>query len=344
MTTLLNEKVTIKSILGSQSNKESNDDKYNDVDILVENSKGELVIIEVQNTKEHDYFHRILYGASKVITQYINQGNPYSDVKKVISITIAYFDLGQGLDYVYHGTTSFRGFHHGDVLNLSARQRDLYNKISVHQIYPEYWIIKAGIFDEHQVYDRLDEWIYFFKMGEVQEDFTAAGLKEAKRILDRINLSEEEREEYEAYLQRLHRIASRETNEMEDIKYAIRQEKEKGAAELAEAQKAVEKASKAQVKADKARAKAEQDKAKAELEKTKAEQDKAKAEQDKARAEQEKTNAEEEKAKAELALQEHLAASVLAMHIHGLPVGTIAQTFSLSEERVREIILKGASN
>ena len=71
--------------------------------MLAENSKGELVIIEVQNNRELDYFHRMLYGTSKAITEYMNQGDPYAKVKKVYSVNIVYFDLGQGDDYVYHG-------------------------------------------------------------------------------------------------------------------------------------------------------------------------------------------------------------------------------------------------
>ena len=175
LSVLLNEKVIIKQILSSQSNKEAADDKYNDVDILVENSYGELIIIEVQNTKEYDYFQRILFGTSKVIAEYIDEGRPYAEVKKVISITIAYFDLGQGEDYVYHGTNTFKGIHKGDVLTLSEKQKQLYGKQHIHEIYPEYWIIKAGIFNEKEVKNELDQWIYFFKMGEVKDEFTAQG-------------------------------------------------------------------------------------------------------------------------------------------------------------------------
>jgi predicted transposase/invertase (TIGR01784 family) len=220
---LLNERVKIKQILSSQSNKETEDDKYNDVDILVENSKGELIIIEVQNTKEYDYFHRILFGTSKVIAEYIKEGKAYADVKKVISITIAYFDLGQGEDYVYHGTNTFLGIHKGDVLTLSDKQKDLYGKQHVYQIYPEYWIIKAGIFDEEQVHDELDEWIYFFKTGEVKDEFTAQGLAEAKEKLDKLKLTPEERKEYEAFLERLRKIASFQETEMEDVKDLLKE-------------------------------------------------------------------------------------------------------------------------
>ena len=195
LSVLLNEKVTIKQILSSLSNKETADDKYNDVDILVENTYGELIIIEVQNAKEFDYFHRILFGTSKIISEYIKEGAPYADVKKVISITIAYFDLGQGEDYVYRGTNSFVGIHKGDVLTLSERQKELYGKQHVFEIYPEYWLIKAGIFNEKEVNNELDQWIYFFKTGEVKDEFTAQGLAEAKIKLDKLKLTPEERRE-----------------------------------------------------------------------------------------------------------------------------------------------------
>jgi predicted transposase/invertase (TIGR01784 family) len=223
LSVLLNETVTIQKILGSQANKDASDDKYNDVDILVENAKGELIIIEVQNTKEYDYFHRILFGTAKLITEYIKENKPYSDVKKVISITVAYFDLGQGQDYIYHGTNTFKGIHKGDVLALSQKQKDLYNKQQVYQIYPEYWIIKAGIFDEEQVNNVLDEWVYFLKTGEVQDTFSAPGLTEAKEKLDMLKLSPEEREEYNAYVQRVMRLAGYRETEMTDAVDLINQ-------------------------------------------------------------------------------------------------------------------------
>ena len=225
LSVLLNETVRIKQILSSQSNQETEDDKYNDVDILVENTKGELIIIEVQNTKEYDYFHRILYGTSKAIAEYIKEGKAYAEVKKVISITIAYFDLGQGEDYVYHGTNTFKGIHKKDILTLSDKQKELYDKQHVYQIYPEYWIIKAGIFNEEEVHDELDEWIYFFKTGEVKDEFTAPGLAEAKEKLDKLKLTPEARKEYEAFLERLRKIASLQQTEMEDVKDLIKETK-----------------------------------------------------------------------------------------------------------------------
>ena len=132
------------------------------------------------------------FGTSKVITEHIKEGEPYAVVKKVISITIAYFDLGQGEDYVYHGTNVFKGIHKGDILNLAAKQKELYEKEEVYQIFPEYWLLKVQKFDDTIVQDKLDEWIYFLKNGEVKEEFTAKGLSEAKERLDEMKLSKKE--------------------------------------------------------------------------------------------------------------------------------------------------------
>ena len=67
---LLYEDFKIKQILESEGNKEAENDKFNRVDILVENKKGELVIVEIQNTREADYFQRMLYGTAKVIVEH----------------------------------------------------------------------------------------------------------------------------------------------------------------------------------------------------------------------------------------------------------------------------------
>lgn len=227
---LLGDDVKIKQVLDSESNKEAEDDKFNRVDILVENEKGELVIIEVQNTQEHDYFHRMLFGASKAITEHIKEGSAYANVKKVISITIAYFDLGQGKDYIYHGTNVFKGIHKGDILGLSDKQIEAYNKTKVHEIYPEYWVIKTGKFSG-RVNDKLDEWVYFLKNAEIKPTFSARGLKEASEKLDEMKLPEKERVAYNAYKNHLMSIASRnhtiEIDAKEIIKKAKTEEREK---------------------------------------------------------------------------------------------------------------------
>lgn len=136
-----------------------------------------------------------------------SEKDPYSKVAKVISINILYFDLGHGADYVYHGTTSFRGLHGQDLLQLSDEQRKLYGRDKLHEIFPEYYLIKVNNFDDIAK-DTLDEWIYFLKNEEIKNDFKAKGIEKAKQELDILKLSDEERRAYERYQDDLHYQAS----------------------------------------------------------------------------------------------------------------------------------------
>ena len=113
LSTLLSEDLRISRFLESESNQMDKEDKFNRVDILAEDTQGRLLIIEVQNSRELYYFHRMLYGVSKAISEYINLGDDYDKVRKVYSINIVYFDLGQGEDYVYHGKTSCERLRQG---------------------------------------------------------------------------------------------------------------------------------------------------------------------------------------------------------------------------------------
>ena len=93
---LLFDTIKIEQILESESNQETDDNKFNRVDILTQNSKNELLIIEIQSTYEIDYFHRMAYGVSKSISENLKKSQKYAEIKKVISVNIVYFDLGQG--------------------------------------------------------------------------------------------------------------------------------------------------------------------------------------------------------------------------------------------------------
>jgi predicted transposase/invertase (TIGR01784 family) len=204
---LLFDDIKIERILESESNQETDEDKYNRVDILTQNSKNELVIVEIQNTYEIDYFHRMAYGSSKALTEHLSLGQAYSEIKKVISVNVVYFDLGQGKDYVYKGKTNFEGLHEKDILQLSAQQKMTFAKKEVSDIFPEYYIIKVNQFNDIAK-DTLDEWIYFLKNSEVKDEFKAKGLAEAKEVLDIMRLNKEQQYGYNRYLDYLHLKAS----------------------------------------------------------------------------------------------------------------------------------------
>ena len=192
---LLRRKVIVKTILESAGTPSAKNNKTNEVDILVELDDKELVIIELQFDSENDYFQRMLYGVSKAITDYIELGRPYADVRKVYSINIVYFDLGKGDDYIYYGVTDFKGLHTHNELLLTAKQQQLYGQTYPGDLYPEYYIIKVRGFND-VAKNTLDEWIYYLKYNRILDEFTAQGIDKARKVLAYDNLSDEEKIEY----------------------------------------------------------------------------------------------------------------------------------------------------
>ena len=88
LTVFLGEQIKIEEIL---------------VDIKAKNTKGDIILIEIQNTRELYYLERVLYSVAKAVTEHLHLGQDYSGVKKIYSISILYFDIGVGTDYLYHG-------------------------------------------------------------------------------------------------------------------------------------------------------------------------------------------------------------------------------------------------
>ena len=210
LTSLLGGRYTIVRFLESEANQEDENDKFNRVDLLAEDERGELFIFEIQNNRELYYFHRILYGTSKVITDYINAGEDYQKVRKVYSINIVYFSLGQGRDYVYHGKTFFKGLHDpNDILKLSNRQSEVFfgdtfqkgekSGREVGDVFSEYYLLCVNNFDKVAV-TPIDEWMEFLKSGTIANDSTAPGLVDARQCLDVCKLSREDRLAYERHM------------------------------------------------------------------------------------------------------------------------------------------------
>jgi len=191
---LLHRQIIIKNIAESEGNMTDSDDKSNKVDILVEADGNELVIIELQYDSVAAYYHRMLFGVSKAVTDYMHRGDPYANVRKVYSVNIVFFELG-GDDYVYHGFTHFKGLHTHSELTLTASQQQLYGKTVVGDIYPEYYIIKIRGFDD-VAKNTLDEWIYYLKNNRIEDHFTAQGINRAREALLFDNLTDAEKAQY----------------------------------------------------------------------------------------------------------------------------------------------------
>ena len=199
LTVLLGEPIRIVEILESEGNQQRENDKFNRVDIKARNSKDEIIIVEVQNTREIYYLERILFGVAKAITEHIELGEFYSQVKKVYSISILYFDIGKGNDYLYHGQNSFVGVHTGDFLEVTTKEKDAIVRKLPAEIFPEYFLIRVNEFNKVAV-TPLEEWIEYLKTGIIRPDTKAPGLEEARRKLIYYNMDRAEQLAYDEHI------------------------------------------------------------------------------------------------------------------------------------------------
>lgn len=199
LTVFIGEEVKIVEILESEGNQQTQDDKFNRVDIKARNSKGEIILVEVQNTSELYYLERILYGVAKVITEHIHLGDTYKEVKKVYSISILYFDIGKGADYLYVGQNKFIGVHTNDQLVITAKEKGALVQKSPAEIFPEYILVRVNEFDKVAV-TPLEEWVAYLKSGVIKENTTAPGLQEARKKLQYYSMTDAERYAYDEHL------------------------------------------------------------------------------------------------------------------------------------------------
>ena len=205
LSNLLKEEIRVEDILESMGNQDDAHAKYNCVDLKCRDSQNRQIIIEIQNQRELDYFQRILYGVSKVIAESINLGEPYKDIAKVISVSILYYpfraDEKKNADFIYHGLTEMRGLHNNQPLILHGKivKGEDAAIITSSKVFPEYYMIYVDQFED-VINDAVDEWVYFFKHGDIQDGFTSPGILLAARKLDYLAMKENERRAYNDYV------------------------------------------------------------------------------------------------------------------------------------------------
>lgn len=199
LTVFLGEKITIVELLESEGNQLSEDDKFNRVDIKALNDKGEIIIVEIQNMRELYYLERILYGVAKAITEHISLGESYYKVKKIYSISVLYFDIGRGEDFLYHGQNHFIGVHTKDQLVINTKERNAIVSRLPSEIFPEYILIRVNEFDKVAV-TPLEEWMNYLKDGTIRPDTMAPGLGEAREKLKYYSMTPEDRHAYDEHL------------------------------------------------------------------------------------------------------------------------------------------------
>ena len=146
----------------------------------------------------------MLYSTLKIIVEHQKLGDDFRNISKVISISIMYFNLGFGDDYLYYGTNDFFGINTHSKLIVKKRVELLESlepkyKFVEKNIFPEYYLITVERY-KNVIKRKIDEWIYIFKNNEVAEGSKSKNIDKAEKKLAEINMSEQERKVYDKFL------------------------------------------------------------------------------------------------------------------------------------------------
>ncbi|ONI41670.1 hypothetical protein AN639_03350 [Candidatus Epulonipiscium fishelsonii] len=177
LSALLKEDVTIVEILKNKDNKETQ------MELLIKDGK---TIVVIQHSKEDDYLGKMIWKTAKTI---LDRNKNHTNIEKIISVNILYFNSCIGNGYIYKGETSFKDWQ-------SIQTSEL---IIARNIFPEYYLINIENFD-NEAKNELDEWIYFFKHNTIREGAVSKILVSTKERLAVSRLTDKEKQSYEHYL------------------------------------------------------------------------------------------------------------------------------------------------
>ncbi|WP_040256433.1 Rpn family recombination-promoting nuclease/putative transposase [Rickettsia hoogstraalii] len=171
-------------------------DKLSVLDIKAKSESGKMFNIEIQVTDEANYDKRALYYWAKLYAGQLKEGSRYSELNKTIGIHILNFT----------GITNIDKYH--NIFRLKEDETGLkyFEDIELHTIELNKFAdnIKEELSDiVKKVKNALDIWVAFFTRNDLlnkdklPKELNSKELKKALNVLEVINLSDEEREEYE---------------------------------------------------------------------------------------------------------------------------------------------------
>jgi hypothetical protein len=197
ITVLLGEEVKILELLESESNQDSDNDKFNRVDIKAKNSKGCNIIVIIQFITKLNYYLSLYNGSCTVFR--LNDFNNTGCLKKIYSINILACDFGIGNDYAYHGDNLFTSIKTNKLLHLKTIEKGLFIPHLPKQLSPEHYILRLNFYNKIPE-SPLDEWMIYLKTGIVKEDTLVPSLQEIRKKLPYYSLPPKEKRAYDAHM------------------------------------------------------------------------------------------------------------------------------------------------
>lgn len=208
------EQVKEVTLLNPYNPKSFLNDKLSVLDIKAKGESGKMFNIEIQVTDEANYDKRALYYWAKLYAGQLKEGSRYSELNKTIGIHILNFT----------GITNIDKYH--NIFRLKEDETGLkyFEDIELHTIELNKFAdnIKEELSDiVKKVKNALDIWVTFLTRNDLlnkdklPKELNSKELKKALNVLEVINLSDEEREEYENRLNWL-RIEASAVKKMEE--------------------------------------------------------------------------------------------------------------------------------
>lgn len=189
-TTLTDDDLSEITIIDPNLNRRFKDDKLSILDVRARTKTGNQINIEIQVEKKENFEPRVLYYASRLVSDQIGKGEDYLGIQKTISIVI--------IDYIFfHETNSYKNiFKYYDKDNNQL----LTDKSEIH-------IFELPKISHNKVDDKLEQWLQFIKI-ETREDLMDIAeryphLKVAAAEVEKLSHDPDQRLLYEARLKQL---------------------------------------------------------------------------------------------------------------------------------------------
>lgn len=178
LSALLKKDIKVLGLLESREDRA----EYNRVALLAEEEEGKKIIVYIVNLRESDYLEQILYGPPKIRVDDFPLAAEHKSIARVISVSIIFFNVRTGNDYLYYGEQELYGMNTREKLNMRYKMEIRYQEKP--EIIPEYYSIHVESFSE-RVGQVIDEWIYMLKNLTIKKDFNSKGIKEAQEKMNR---------------------------------------------------------------------------------------------------------------------------------------------------------------
>ncbi|MBH1988480.1 MAG: Rpn family recombination-promoting nuclease/putative transposase [Myxococcaceae bacterium] len=190
--------VKIKALIDPESQKEAKDQKRSIADLVVEDAHGVKYVVEIERSYTTHFAHKACFNTSRRMIDSLEQGQDFTQIKKVFHISLLYFEVPQMNHALAFGKTIIheRDTQNPVSLHLSAngsKDLDIYN------VFPEYFFVCIPKFND-EIRSEIDEWLYMAKHEQIRPDFQSRGMEKVSERLQILKMTDVERRDYWRYL------------------------------------------------------------------------------------------------------------------------------------------------